>query len=150
MNDNTEHNTIRTNPLAMIFVLFFLVVFLGIGIYHLYLGLSTKSKGDDITVTISHIETTMHNSGSGTHKRTKIKYKVYVNYTYNDIEYKNIRYNAYTSDMTKGETINAKINPNNPREFYYSSYNIKSGIKNLAIALFIGVIFIFAWREKED
>ena len=146
----SSKNEIKSNPLAKIFVFFFIIVFFGIGVKLLYSGITTKNKGEDINITISHIEKKITKTGSGTHKRTNIDHTVYLNYTYKNIEYTNVRYNVYTSKMHEGDTIKAKINPDNPREFYYSSSNIKSGLFIIAMSIAIGIIFILAMRNKES
>ena len=145
----SSKNEIKSNPLAKIFVFFFLLVFFGIGVSQLYSGITTKDKGEDINITISHIEKTMKRTGSGTHKRTTVDHTVYVNYTYKNIEYTNVRYNVYTSKMHEGDTIKAKINPDNPREFYYSAANIKTGIFIMLLSIAIGAIFMLAMKNKE-
>ena len=146
----SSENEIKSNPLAKIFVFFFIIVFFCIGVKLLYSGITTKNKGEDINITISHIEKKISKTGTGTHKRTNIDHTVYVNYTYKNIEYTNVKYNVYTSKMHEGDTIKAKINPDNPREFYYSSANIKTGIFIIAISIAIGVIFMLAMRNKES
>ena len=146
----SSENEIKSNPLAKIFVFFFIIVFFCIGVKLLYSGITTKNKGEDINITISHIEKKISKTGTGTHKRTNIAHTVYVNYTYKNIEYTNVKYNVYTSKMHEGDTIKAKINPDNPREFYYSSSNIKTGIFIIAISIAIGVIFMLAMRNKES
>lgn len=146
----SSENEIKSNPLAKIFVFFFIIVFFCIGVKLLYSGITTKNKGEDINITISHIEKKISKTGTGTHKRTNIDHTVYVNYTYKNIEYTNVKYNVYTSKMHEGDTIKAKINPDNPREFYYSSSNIKTGIFIIAISIAIGVIFMLAMRNKES
>ena len=146
----SSKNEIKSNPLAKIFVFFFIIVFFCIGVKLLYSGITTKNKGEDINITISHIEKKITKTGSGTHKRTNIDHTVYVNYTYKNIEYTNVRYNVYTSKMHEGDTIKAKINPDNPREFYYSSSNIKAGLFIIAMSIAIGIIFILAMRNKES
>ena len=98
--------------------------------------------------TISHIEKSISTTGSGTHKRTKVDHTVYVNYTYKNQEYTNVRYNIYTSNMKEGGTIQAKINPNNPREFYYSSSNIIIGTIITIISVIVMVTFIFGIKKK--
>lgn len=144
----SSENKIKSNPLAKIFVFFFIIVFFCIGVKLLYSGITTKNKGEDINITISHIEKKISKTGTGTHKRTNIDHTVYVKYTYKNIEYTNVKYNVYTSKMHEGDTIKAKINPDNPREFYYSSSNIKTGIFIIAISIAIGVIFMLAMRNK--
>lgn len=146
----SSENEIKSNPLAKIFVFFFIIVFFCIGVKLLYSGITTKNKGEDINITISHIEKKISKTGTGSHKRTNIDHTVYVNYTYKNIEYTNVKYNVYTSKMHEGDTIKAKINPDNPREFYYSSSNIKTGIFIIAISIAIGVIFMLAMRNKES
>lgn len=146
----SSENEIKSNPLAKIFVFFFIIVFFCIGVKLLYSGITTKNKGEDINITISHIEKKISKTGTGTHKRTNIDHTVYVNYTYKNIEYTNVKYNVYTSKMHEGDTIKAKINPDNPREFYYSSSNIKSGLFIIAMSIAIGIIFILAMRNKES
>ena len=146
----SSKNEIKSNPLAKIFVFFFIIVFFCIGVKLLYSGITTKNKGEDINITISHIEKKISKTGTGSHKRTNIDHTVYVNYTYKNIEYTNVRYNVYTSKMHEGDTIKAKINPDNPREFYYSSSNIKSGLFIIAMSIAIGIIFILAMRNKES
>ncbi len=146
----SSKNEINSNPLAKIFVFFFLLVFFGIGVSQLYSGITTKDKGEDINITISHIEKKITKTGSGTHKRTNIDHTVYVNYTYKNIEYTNVKYNVYTSKMHKGDTIKAKINPDNPREFYYSTSNIKTGIFIILLSIAIGALFMLAMKNKES
>ena len=133
---------------SKIFVVIVSTIFLIIGVKQLYNGIITKGKGDDITLTISHIEKSISTTGSGTHKRTKVDHTVYVNYTYKNQEYTNVRYNIYTSNMKEGGTIQAKINPDNPREFYYSSSNIIIGTIITIISVIVMVTFIFGIKKK--
>ena len=133
---------------SKIFAIIFSSIFLIIGVKQLYNGIITKGKGDDITLTISHIEQKIRYTGSGTHRRTKVDHTVYVNYTYKNQEYTNVRYNIYTSNMKEGGTIQAKINPNNPREFYYSSSNIIIGTIITIISILVMGTFIFGIKKK--
>ena len=146
----SSKNEIKSNPLAKIFVFFFIIVFFCIGVKLLYSGITTKNKGEDINITISHIEKKITKTGSGTHKRTNIDHTVYVNYTYKNIEYTNVRYNVYTSKMHEGDTIKAKINPDNPIEFSYSTAIITSGIFIMLLSIAIGAIFMLAMKNKES
>lgn len=146
MSNQSDSNT---NPLSKFFIGFMVIAFLILGVYQIISGITTLSKGEDITLTISHIDKRSKTTGTGTNKRIKIEHIVYVNYTYKGQEYTNVKYNVYTKKMKKGGTIKAKINPSNPREFYYSTSNIKTGITMIIVSGIFGFILYTMVQDKK-
>lgn len=84
-------------------------MFIG-GIFFLIEGISFREKAVEITAEIVDIET-RYELKNGEKKRY---HDVYVDYTYNGVEYNDVSLNEYNSGMSVGERITLLCDPDNP------------------------------------
>lgn len=93
----------------IIFAIAGIAMFIG-GIFFLIEGISFREKAVEITAEIVDIET-RYELKNGEKKRY---HDVYVDYTYNGVEYNDVSLNEYNSGMSVGERITLLCDPDNP------------------------------------
>ena len=109
-----------------------------VGLFFLYSYMVTKKKlhhFDAKDVVISG--TSMYYLGDSRHHET------YVDYTYNNVEYKDVKLNYHTSSFRKGKTITVFINPDNPTELIYQDSSKLLGVSGVCF-LCIGAIALIS------
>ena len=117
------------------------VILLVIGIILAVIQTKTIEKGIETTATISAIQRTSHYPGSD----RRYNYTMYLNYTLEGVEYKDVAVTFYSSSMHEGDEITVYINPERPRKVMH-----KMEIFLMLIPCLVGVIFmvisIILWR----
>lgn len=124
MNDtanNTRNNMIFMNLIIIFFI--FIVSFIFIS------NFKAQFYSDKITATITNILSDGDDS-----------YNVYVDYTYEGLEYNDILLNSYNSEMHVGNSIELYVNRDNPLDIKVVSNTLIYGII-LAILLVVFALF---------
>ena len=109
------------------------VIFIVVGVMLCIDGIANMGKGVEVTATIADIRTESGTPGDS----DSDDHKVYLNYTYEGEEYKDVYYRVYSDFMYVGKKIKIKIDENDPTKIYYSSDNITMGLFFIVLPLFI-------------
>ena len=107
----------------------FLIVGVGLLSGSIIVGISGsrfRSAADEITATISYIESYRSGDGDQSHR-------VYVNYTYNGQAYEDVKIGMYSSTMYEGKEITILCDRENPR-------HIKVAAQDMFVCLILGII----------
>lgn len=78
--------------------------------------------------------------------------KVYVNYTVDGQEYKDIKFNYYSKSMDVGETLNIAYNINNPTEIEGEGSSGMAAYIMMLLGIafsFFGIFFFVLFHKKE-
>ena len=140
------NNNPDSSKKVKIFMILFASIFLLVGAFMLYRGITTKDKGVAVTATISRIDVETRIS-NGERERD---YDVYLDYIYNNEKFTNISYPVYTSGMHEGEKLDVKLNPSNPTEFYTSSSDILMGAFFVVFSLIFIIILLKAKPNNSE
>ena len=108
------------------------VIFIVVGVMLCIDGIANMGKGVEVTATIADIRTESGTPGDS----DSDDHKVYLNYTYEGEEYKDVYYRVYSDFMYVGKKIKIKIDENDPTKIYYSSDNITMGLFFIVLPLF--------------
>ena len=84
------------------------IIFFAVGIFIAVLGNKFKRNAVEVNAVISEIESYRDSDG-------EISHNVYVSYSYNGRDYKDIELNEYGSNMYEGKEILIMIDPDSPR-----------------------------------
>lgn len=84
------------------------IIFFAVGIFIAVLGNKFKRNAVEVNAVISEIESWRDSDG-------EISHNVYVSYSYNGREYKDVELNEYGSNMYEGKEILIMIDPDSPR-----------------------------------
>ena len=123
--------TIQSNAMIYIFII--------IGVVFLFIGFSTKNKGEEIKATISNIDI-VDRVGDEDDSKT-----VYVDYTYKGNKYKNIALSYSDFTMKEGKEINIYVDPNEPTKIYGWKTSLLFG----AFFTGFGVFVLILIKRKE-
>lgn len=137
--------TLRVNKT---FFIIFELIFLGIGIWMLYSGITTKDKGIEISATIDRIDVTTERVRRNGKYRTETDYDVYIDYEFEGKQYDDVSYNYHDSSMTEGKEINIKVDEDDPTKIYYSSQYMLMGGLFVGMSVVMIIITIVAFKNS--
>ena len=107
-------------------------------------GIANIGKGAGFTATIAYIRTESGTPGDS----DSDDYKVYLNYTYEGEDYKDVYYRVYSAFMFVGKKINIKIDENDPTKIYYSSEYMMIGYIFVPVSIMMMIMIMIAKRKS--
>lgn len=124
------------------------IVFIIIGIIALIDGTNFKERAVEVTGEIADIQT-YYEYVNGDRKR---RHDVYVDYTYDGIEYEDVLLGEYNAGMNMGEDITLLCDPDNPGDIRTGTGTVMFPIIFLAMGgvfLLLGILFLVFGAKKK-
>ncbi|MBE5958836.1 MAG: DUF3592 domain-containing protein [Lachnospiraceae bacterium] len=106
------------NGIRKIFICLLGVIFIVVGIALMIHNNKINKTAVDVQATITKMDRNERHVVEDGKTKTEVDYDVYVDYSFEGNEFKDVKLNYYTAGMKEGKEITVKINPDNPAQCY--------------------------------